>query len=161
MASINQRCSLEMLISLIASRILRRAVGYRYRTILTRAMAALIHFIRRFIWPTTFANASVWGPIALERSVSCRRTKRCHVYRSAGRHRTDPGGAGVLVADATSNPTRRYGFRVKCAGNLRQIGRRLLMYSNDNKGHYPQAIYAGEASVIPTWGTGGRDESLG
>ena len=45
------------------------------------------------------------------------------------------------------------GNRVKCASNLRQIGQAILLYSNDNKGAYPRALYASGPSVIPTWGT--------
>ncbi len=42
-------------------------------------------------------------------------------------------------------PVRRSGYgcsnRVKCASNLRQIGQAMLLYSNDNRGHYPRTIY--------------------
>jgi len=39
------------------------------------------------------------------------------------------------------NRARETANRVKCASNLRQIGQAILLYSNDNKGPYPRAIY--------------------
>jgi prepilin-type processing-associated H-X9-DG protein len=41
---------------------------------------------------------------------------------------------------------------VKCASNLRQIGQALLLYSNDNRGHFPRTVYV--AGSPPTFGTG-------
>ncbi|HEY7087350.1 MAG TPA: H-X9-DG-CTERM domain-containing protein [Tepidisphaeraceae bacterium] len=46
--------------------------------------------------------------------------------------------------------------RVKCASNLRQIGQAILLYSNENRGAYPQTTFADGAVVIPTWGTGAK-----
>src|SRR4051812_29394818 len=47
--------------------------------------------------------------------------------------------------------SRETANRVKCASNLRSIGQALLLYSNDNKGHYPRSTYVQGAA--PTWGT--------
>lgn len=47
------------------------------------------------------------------------------------------GGFVVLLAekvDTTQN-------RVRCAGNLRQIGQAILLYANENRGAYPRATY--------------------
>ena len=50
--------------------------------------------------------------------------------------------------------SRETANRVKCASNLRQIGQAMLLYANDNGGHYPRGIYASAADPRPVWGTG-------
>ncbi len=42
----------------------------------------------------------------------------------------------------------------RCASNLRQIGLAMLLYSNENRGHYPRAFYLPSPDVKPVWGTG-------
>jgi prepilin-type processing-associated H-X9-DG protein len=44
--------------------------------------------------------------------------------------------------------------RVKCSSNLRQIGQAMLLYANDNHGHYPRTTYVAAADTKPVWGTG-------
>ncbi|MDQ3441562.1 MAG: hypothetical protein M3478_14560 [Planctomycetota bacterium] len=54
-------------------------------------------------------------------------------------------------------PARRHGTpanRVKCASNLKQIGLAMLLYANENRGHYPRGFYLPGADVKPVWGTG-------
>src|SRR4051812_7535519 len=60
----------------------------------------------------------------------------------------------VAVSFVLPARTRGYGCsnRVKCASNLRQIGQAILLYSNDNRGHYPRTVYV--PGQPPTWGTG-------
>ncbi len=61
-------------------------------------------------------------------------------------------GLFVLLMDQPrSHPTAN---RVKCASNLRQIGQAMLLYANENHGHYPQTIFVPGAEVTPTWGQG-------
>lgn len=54
------------------------------------------------------------------------------------------------------NRARETANRVKCASNLKQIGQAYIMYSNDNKGLFPRAIFTPNiaAPLSPTWGTG-------
>jgi prepilin-type N-terminal cleavage/methylation domain-containing protein/prepilin-type processing-associated H-X9-DG protein len=44
------------------------------------------------------------------------------------------------------NRAREMANRVKCASNLRQIGQAILLYSNENKGLYPESYYSGGAA---------------
>ena len=48
-------------------------------------------------------------------------------------------GAGIMSA-VVMRPAPRY--HVPCAGNLKQIGLALRMYSGDNEGHFPPDLYA-------------------
>jgi prepilin-type processing-associated H-X9-DG protein len=48
--------------------------------------------------------------------------------------------------------SREIANRVKCASNLRQIGQALLLFSNDNRGAFPRALYD-QNNPTPTWGT--------
>src|SRR4051812_16109691 len=51
--------------------------------------------------------------------------------------------AGWLFAqDGPVAKTRETAHRAKCADNLRQIGRALLIYGNANKGKYPRVVLA-------------------
>src|SRR2546427_6757044 len=38
------------------------------------------------------------------------------------------------------NRARETANRVKCASNMRQIGQAILLYSNDNRGVYPETV---------------------
>jgi prepilin-type processing-associated H-X9-DG protein len=60
----------------------------------------------------------------------------------------------VSIVAPTGGRSRETANRVKCASNLRQIGQAMLLYANENHGHYPRAMYAPSADTIPTWGTG-------
>jgi prepilin-type processing-associated H-X9-DG protein len=42
--------------------------------------------------------------------------------------------------------------RQRCPTNLRQIGQAIVLYMNDNKGHFPRTSY--KAGAPPVWGTG-------
>jgi len=63
-------------------------------------------------------------------------------------------GLGILVGCYTGGRSRETANRVKCASNLRQIGQAMLLYANDNGGHYPRLIYIAGPNPRPTWGTG-------
>jgi len=55
---------------------------------------------------------------------------------------------------AQINRARETANRVKCASNLRQIGQAILLFSNDNRGAYPRALFdQNNANPVPTWGT--------
>ena len=56
------------------------------------------------------------------------------------------GAAGATYAHAVETANR-----VKCCGNLRQIGQALLLYSNENDNRYPRTVYA--PAEPPTFGT--------
>src|SRR4051794_32385482 len=60
----------------------------------------------------------------------------------------------IVVLLAFLMPTRRYGEgcsnRVKCQSNLSQIGKALLLYSNENKGSFPQTHYVQGAPLSLT-----------
>ncbi len=43
---------------------------------------------------------------------------------------------------------------MRCASNLRQIGQAILLYSNDNRGHYPRTRMSSGPDRTPVWGTG-------
>src|SRR4051794_4547607 len=60
----------------------------------------------------------------------------------------------LVTALSCVNRTQRGGNSTACASNLRQIGQAILLYSNENGGKYPRAVYAPGPNVIPTWGTG-------
>src|SRR5688572_16411408 len=60
-------------------------------------------------------------------------------------------GAALPVAGSRS---REQANRIKCASNLRQIGLAMLMYSNDNKGYFPRAVFSNKANPTPTEYTG-------
>jgi len=63
-------------------------------------------------------------------------------------------GLGILVGCFAGRNGHETSARVRCASNLRQIGQALLLYANDNGGHYPRVIYIPGADPKPTWGTG-------
>lgn len=44
--------------------------------------------------------------------------------------------------------------RPRCGSHLRQIGQALLLYANDNRGHYPCVRAAADDNATPVWGTG-------
>jgi prepilin-type processing-associated H-X9-DG protein len=50
--------------------------------------------------------------------------------------------------------SRETANRVKCSSNLRQLGQAMLLYANDNHGHFPRTTYASGADAKPVWGTG-------
>jgi len=52
------------------------------------------------------------------------------------------------------NRARETANRVKCANNLSQIGKALLMYANDNKGNYPRTWYSASTSYSLYGGPG-------
>ena len=58
----------------------------------------------------------------------------------------------VLVAFLipTTHGTRCGGNRVKCQSNLSQIGKALLLYSNENKGRFPQTHWVPGAPISLT-----------
>lgn len=60
---------------------------------------------------------------------------------------------GVFTVIAV-NRARETANRTKCASQLRSLGQCILLYSNENRGSYPQTIYRPGPSVVPTWGTG-------
>ena len=50
--------------------------------------------------------------------------------------------AGAAAAAApTAEALRERDRRIRCAGNLRQIGQAIQMYANENKGNYPRTRY--------------------
>lgn len=50
--------------------------------------------------------------------------------------------------------SRETASRVKCSSNLRCLGQAMLLYANDNRGHFPRTTYAAGADAKPVWGTG-------
>jgi len=50
--------------------------------------------------------------------------------------------------------SRETANRVKCSSNLRCLGQAMLLYANDNHGHFPRTTYAAGADTKPVWGTG-------
>lgn len=52
------------------------------------------------------------------------------------------------------NRARETANRIKCASNLSSIGKAMRLYSNENRGLYPRAIYDATSATSPTWGTG-------
>jgi len=60
----------------------------------------------------------------------------------------------VTVLVPTIARTRTRNIDIRCASNLRQIGYALLLYSNDNRGHYPRTRMSAGPVRVPTWGTG-------
>jgi prepilin-type processing-associated H-X9-DG protein len=50
--------------------------------------------------------------------------------------------------------SRETANRVKCSSNLRCLGQAMLLYANDNHGHFPRTTYATGADPKPVWGTG-------
>src|SRR5580700_3467784 len=59
------------------------------------------------------------------------------------------------------NRARETANRVKCASNLSQIGKALLMYANDNQGNYPRTWYSASSaitlSLVGTYDNTGTD----
>jgi hypothetical protein len=47
--------------------------------------------------------------------------------------------SGALIAATTELDEKAR--RIACAGNLREIGRAMVLYANDNKGWYPRTVY--------------------
>jgi prepilin-type processing-associated H-X9-DG protein len=54
----------------------------------------------------------------------------------------------------TFRRSRRGESWVRCSSNLKQIGLAMLLYSNENRGHYPRGLYVPGDDVKPVWGTG-------
>ena len=52
------------------------------------------------------------------------------------------------------NAARERANRAKCVSNLSQIGKGILIYTNDNRGNYPRTIGAGNAAPVFTDFTG-------
>ena len=50
--------------------------------------------------------------------------------------------------------SRETANRVKCSSQLRCLGQAMLLYANDNQGHFPRTTYAAGADAKPIWGTG-------
>jgi prepilin-type processing-associated H-X9-DG protein len=67
-------------------------------------------------------------------------------------------GIGLLVGCWSSCRSRETANRVKCASNLRQIGQAMLLYANDNGGHYPRVTYVAGPEPQPVWGTGAANK---
>ena len=42
---------------------------------------------------------------------------------------------------------REQANRVKCAANLRSIGQAMLLYAQENHGHYPRTLFDGEGGA--------------
>jgi prepilin-type processing-associated H-X9-DG protein len=62
---------------------------------------------------------------------------------------------GVAVFLPALNRPRCGGSnRLKCMSNLKQIGLAMLLYANENRGHYPRVSYVSGGEAIPVWGTG-------
>src|SRR5688572_19088134 len=62
---------------------------------------------------------------------------------------------GISMLLPSLNRTRGCGGnRIKCVSNLKQIGLALLLYANENRGHYPRAAYVAGGEVVPVSGTG-------
>ena len=68
-------------------------------------------------------------------------------------------GLGILVGCFAGRHGHETSARVRCASNLRQIGQALLLYANDNGGHYPRVIYVTGVDPKPTWGTGAAGQN--
>src|SRR5207253_10810303 len=49
--------------------------------------------------------------------------------------------------------------RVKCASNLAQIGKAMLLYANENQGNYPRTYFQGGATVTIDVSTTGNNKS--
>jgi prepilin-type N-terminal cleavage/methylation domain-containing protein/prepilin-type processing-associated H-X9-DG protein len=49
------------------------------------------------------------------------------------------------------NRARETANRVKCASNMRQIGQAIMLYSNENKGNYPRAVYDPATGTNSNW----------
>src|SRR5829696_4573159 len=61
---------------------------------------------------------------------------------------------GLVMMQTRTRTRCGGGNRMACASNLKQIGLAILLYSNENRGHFPRAFYARGENVIPTWGSG-------
>jgi hypothetical protein len=55
----------------------------------------------------------------------------------------------------TLGRTREQAKRVRCASNLREIGRGALLYANEHKGHFPRTYYQ-PGTGLPNDNRGGR-----
>ena len=64
---------------------------------------------------------------------------------------------GSSLTFAQLNRAREVANRIKCASNLKQIGRALLLYSNEDRGRYPRTPASPpmkpEEMAPPVWGT--------
>jgi prepilin-type processing-associated H-X9-DG protein len=67
-------------------------------------------------------------------------------------------GLGLLIGCFGGGRGHQTANRVKCASNLRQIGQALLLYANDNGGHYPRVTYLGGPDAKPVSGTGAANK---
>ncbi|HUB25375.1 MAG TPA: hypothetical protein VL992_08085 [Tepidisphaeraceae bacterium] len=65
--------------------------------------------------------------------------------------------AAILIPAITR--ARETANRVKCAGNMRQIGQAMLLYANDNHGVYPRTIFQGGDTVIPDVSNAGANST--
>src|SRR4051812_42464565 len=92
--------------------------------------------------------------------------KRVVFYGDGERRRSGFGLADLLVAVVLipllavavlargRRMSRDPSNRVKYASNLRQVGRAIRLYSNENGGDYPRPTCVRGDVVQPVWGTG-------
>jgi len=59
------------------------------------------------------------------------------------------------------NRAREQANRVKCASNLSQIGKAIIMYQTENKGSYPRTYYSPNAGIIASNQGAAQDQSFG
>ena len=57
---------------------------------------------------------------------------------------------GSTFVLAAAEDEKEHDNRVKCASNLRQIGQAMLLYSNENRGAFPRALYDRKTADKPT-----------
>jgi prepilin-type processing-associated H-X9-DG protein len=63
------------------------------------------------------------------------------------------------VTASVATRSRETSNRVRCASNLKQIGQAILLYSNENRNHYPRTRYRAETADAPTAWSGSGSTS--